>query len=145
MFNYSLDFTMSSLIAICTISCLYKFVQIDHDPTITSCLYVRESVTYRLAHLHLNRKSNDDTSALYTVQHSHENKMFTCDVFIKCFHENKLFSRNVLMRTFWSSNVDFVLIQVIVQTTRIKCLQMWEGLNIQYLKWTFKVSMTIHD
>ena len=50
MLNYSLDFSMSSLIAICTISCLYNlFVQIDHDPTITSCLYLRESVTYRLA------------------------------------------------------------------------------------------------
>ena len=66
--NYSLDVSTSSLIAICTISCLYKlFVQVDHYPTITSCLYERESVTYRLAHLHLNRKSSDDTTALYTT------------------------------------------------------------------------------
>ena len=43
MLNYSLDFSMSSLIAICTIRCLYKlFVQIGHDSTITSCLYVPE-------------------------------------------------------------------------------------------------------
>ena len=88
MLNYSLDVSTSSLIAICTLSCLYKlFVQIDHDPTITSCLYEREFVTYRLAHLHLNRKSSNDTNALYIynalMRCSHENKMFACDVLMR--------------------------------------------------------------
>ena len=84
MLNYSLDVSTSSLIAICTISCLYKlFVEVDHDFTITSCLYGRESVTYRLAHLHLKRKSSDDTTALYT------RTTISCDVLMRtsCSHE----------------------------------------------------------
>ena len=119
MLNYSLDVSTSSLIAICTISCLYKlFVQVDHDPTITSCLYERESVTYRLAHLHLNR--NQVTTPMLYIQRSHENKMFACDVLMKT---------NVRMRCSHESWEQVVLMRVIVQNTRIKCLQLWEGLR----------------
>ena len=137
MLNYSLDVSTSSLIAICTISCLYKlFVH-------TSCLYERESVTYQLAHLHLNRKSSDDTSALYTTlswdalmktKCSHEMLSWKQNVRMRCSHD--MFSREQVvltkcsnMRTFWSPNVDFVLMRVFVQNTHIKCLQMWECLD----------------
>ena len=110
MLNYSLDVSTSSLIAICTLSCLYKLcVQVDHDPTITSCLYERESVTYRLAHLHLNRKSSDDTNALqvYTtlswdalMKTKCSHAMFSWEqVRMRCSHENKMFACDVLMRT----------------------------------------------
>ena len=110
MLNYSLDFNMSSLIAICTINCLYKlFVQIDIDPTNTSWLYARESVTYRLAHLHLNRKFFWVKQYVISWEHG---------VLTKC-----------LTRTFWSPNIDFVLMRVNVQTTSIKCSQMW--LNVR--------------
>ena len=134
MLNYSLDVSTSSLIAICTISCLYKlFVQVDHDPTITSCLYERESVTYRLAHLHLNRKSNDDTTALYT------RTTLSCDVLMKTKCSHAMFSWEQVVLTKCSYEnifVDFILMRVIVQNTRIKCLQMWEGLKTKYVQYS---------